>query len=80
MTTVFDFFQNCVQAIHKGTIIRKEVDELIVKYAFDLRSNELSTESVHNPNAGHEHVFQALRLMDGFHTPVTLRSDAISEE
>lgn len=56
-----------------GSIVRKEVDELVVKYAFDLRSNELSTEKVRNPNAGREHTFRALRLTDGLNTPVILR-------
>ena len=61
-----------------GTIVRTEVDELVVKYAFDLRNNALSTERVPNPNAGHEHAFRALRLNDGLNTPVTLRS-AVAE-
>ena len=59
-----------------GSIIRTEVDELVVRYTFDLRKNELSTERVRNPNVGREHAFHTLRLIDGLNTPVTLRSDA----
>ncbi|HFE66765.1 MAG TPA: hypothetical protein ENJ93_05840 [Chloroflexi bacterium] len=62
-----------------GTIIRKEVDELVIKYAFDLRNNELNTKRVRNPNAGREHAFRAFRLVDGLNTPVTLRSDTIGQ-
>jgi hypothetical protein len=57
-----------------GSIVRKEVEELIIKYSFDLLNNELSPERVSNPNAGREHTFRALRLVSGLDTPVTLRS------
>lgn len=63
-----------------GVIIRKEADELVVKYAFDLRNNDLNIERVRNPNAGREHAFRAFRLTDGLNTPVALRSDATSQE
>lgn len=63
-----------------GLIIRTEVDELVVKYAFDLRTNELGTERLHNPNAGRAHTFRALRLNDGLNTPVTLRSDTTEDD
>ena len=63
-----------------GSIIRREVNELVVRYAFDLRNNQLTTERVPNPNAGHEHLFYALRLKTGLDTPVMIRSDVTIEE
>lgn len=56
-----------------GSIVRKEVSELVVKYAFDLKKNELKTDKVRNPQAGLEHTFRALRLRDGLNTAVSLR-------
>ena len=47
-----------------ATLTRREVERMAVAYNFDLRSNELKTELVPNPNAGKEHVFKAYR-MDG---------------
>ncbi len=49
--------------IEVGQIVRKEVNTLISKYEFDLRSNELKTDGISNPNAGKEHSFRALRLV-----------------
>jgi hypothetical protein len=62
-----------------GSIVRTEVDELIIRYTFDLRYNELSLERIRNPNAGQKHTFRALRLLDGLNTPVTLRSTVAEE-
>ncbi|WP_199559139.1 hypothetical protein [Nioella nitratireducens] len=45
---------------------------MVVAYNFDLRTNELNTELVPNPNAGREHVFKAYRLDGDPLTPVTL--------
>lgn len=63
-----------------GSLIRAEVDELVVKYAFDLRQNELTTERMPNPNAGREHAFRALRLVDDSNTPVVLRSSVAPQD
>ncbi len=41
---------------------RKEVDKMVVAYNFDLRTNELNTTLVSNPNAGKEHIFKAYRV------------------
>ena len=46
-----------------GTLTRREVDDLVVAYEFDLRSNSLRTKMARNPNAGREHVFTAYRLV-----------------
>ncbi len=45
-----------------GGLSRREADQLIVGYSFDLRTNELLTKSVPNPGAGTEHLFRAWRL------------------
>jgi hypothetical protein len=45
-----------------GKLSRREADQLIVGYSFDLRTNELLTKSVPNPGAGREHLFRAWRL------------------
>jgi hypothetical protein len=63
-----------------GSLTRMEVDNLVIKYAFDLRKSKLSIERVPNPNAGLEHTFRALRLIDGLNAPVTLRSNVGKED
>nr|WP_256476114.1 hypothetical protein [Siccirubricoccus soli] len=45
-----------------GDLVRREIDEVVVAYAFDLRTNELTTRKLPNPNAGREHRFVAYRL------------------
>ena len=37
------------------------MDRMVVAYSFDLRTNELATTLVPNPNAGSEHVVKAYR-------------------
>ncbi len=55
-----------------ATLTRREIEHMVVAYNFDLRSNELTTELVPNPNAGREHVFKAYRLEGDPLTPVNL--------
>jgi hypothetical protein len=57
-----------------GTLRRREVDQIVVTYRFDLRSNTLQTTTAPNPNAGLEHVFVAYRLKGDPVEPVSLRS------
>lgn len=45
-----------------GELIRKEADQLVVGYAFDLRSNLLTPEFAPNPYARMSHDFRAYRL------------------
>ncbi len=45
-----------------GDLCRRETDELVIGYSFDLQSNELRSEKVANPSAGREHCFRAWRL------------------
>ena len=45
-----------------ATLKRREAEQMVVTYNFDLRTNELRTASVPNPAAGTEHVFHAYCL------------------
>ena len=58
--------------IEIAKLTRREVERMVVAYNFDLRSNELTTELVPNPNAGREHVFKAHRMDGDPLTPVKL--------
>lgn len=59
--------------VEVGTLTRREVDQVVVAYSFDLRTNELSTTHVANPHAGREHVFKAYRAPGDPAVAVTLR-------
>ena len=48
--------------IEVGILTRREVDDIVVAYNFDLFTNDLTTTLVPNPNAGRAHVFKAYRL------------------
>lgn len=45
-----------------GELRRTEASELIVGYAFDLKSSELVPQKAPNPYGGREHVFRAYRV------------------
>lgn len=60
--------------VEVGTFTRREVDQVVVAYSFDLRTNELATTQVANPNAGREHVFKAYRVAGDPTDAVTLRA------
>ena len=55
-----------------GTLVRQETDTLIVGYAFNLLRNTLTPETVPNPSAGRQHVFEAWRLSGASHDPVAM--------
>lgn len=55
-----------------GRLTRTEAEKLVVGYAFDLRTNALSAETVPNPHAGTEHRFVAYRLLEQSEKPVTM--------
>jgi len=57
-----------------GTLRRREVDQIVVTYKFDLRKSALQTTTAPNPNAGLVHVFVAYRLKGDPAEPVSLRS------
>ena len=56
-----------------GTLTRREVDQMIVAYSFDLRTNELETTKVPNENAGRQHEFSVYRVEGDPGDPVMLR-------
>jgi hypothetical protein len=61
-----------------GELCRKEVDNVVTSYRFDLTTNALETLTSPNPNAGREHKFVAYRLNGDPLDPVRMRSkDAI---
>lgn len=60
--------------VEVGELRRREADNLVVSYRFDLRENVLRTKSAPNPNAGREHVFIARRLKGDPRDAVSLRS------
>lgn len=60
--------------VEAGTLTRREVDEVVVAYSFDLRTNEIATTNVPNPSAGREHVFRAYRVAGDPADAVTLRT------
>lgn len=62
---ITDFFE-------VGTLVRRKVDEIVVAYSFDLRTNEMATSHVPNPNAEREHIFKAYSTADDPSYPVTL--------
>src|SRR5579885_1511831 len=64
-----------------GTLVREEAAELIVAYAFNLKTNEISVKTEPNPHAGEKHIFRAWRLKGSTRTPVVIRdSQSISDE
>jgi len=48
--------------IEVGKLLRREADELIIGYSFDLQTNELIPKKVANPDAGREHRFRGWRV------------------
>jgi len=63
-----------VDLLEVGTLTRSEVDQVVVAYSFDLRTNEIATTNVPNPSAGREHVFKAYRVAGDPADAVTLRA------
>jgi hypothetical protein len=48
--------------IEVGKLVRVEAKEVVVGYAFNLKTNDLVAQKVANPGAGKEHGFRAWRL------------------
>lgn len=63
-----------------GTLVRQEAENLVVGYTFDLRTNELTSERVQNPNAGNQHHFTACRLIAQTNKPVAMMGNPILPE
>lgn len=47
-----------------GDLSRIEGNSLVVGYKFDLRTNQITAETVSNPNAGVAHYFKAYRCLE----------------
>ena len=55
-----------------GRLTRIEAEHLVVGYTFDLRTNDLKSEKITNPQAGTEHRFIAYRLKSQTSKPVSM--------
>lgn len=66
--------------MHVGDLARREANELIVGYTFDLKTNDLHPFKVANPGAGREHLFRAWRRAGSPTNPVTMRSVSTAVE
>lgn len=55
-----------------GNVIRVEAENLVVGYDFDLKTNEITSKTVPNPEAGKEHLFTAYRVASDSDKEVTL--------
>jgi hypothetical protein len=57
-----------------GTLTRREVDEVVGSYSFNLETNELNTVKIPNPHAGKVHTFKAYRTGADPKDTVSLRA------
>ena len=57
-----------------GDLDRREADDLVTGYAFDLQNNRLTTQRVPNPNSTSVHRFTAYKIGTSSRTPVSLIS------
>jgi hypothetical protein len=57
-----------------GELVRRETDELVVGYSFDLLKNEIRITKAPNPFKGNEHKFKAWRLQGSNSSPVKLKT------
>jgi hypothetical protein len=60
--------------VEVGELRRREANELIVGYSFNLQTNDLIPNTVPNPGAGREHVFRAWRLKGSPADQVSMRT------
>lgn len=63
-----------------GRLCRKESENLVVGYNFDLRTNELTAERVPNPSAGVEHRFVAYRMNGQASKPVLMAGRSVMSD
>ena len=63
--------------VQVGEMRRRETEELIVGYSFNLRTNDLLPKKVPNPSSGCEHLFLAWRLKGSPLDSVSLRTGPI---
>ena len=62
-----------VSTLDQDFTLKREVDQIVVVYSFDLRTNEIATTNIPNQNAGREHVFTAYRIAGVQPDTVSLR-------
>lgn len=55
-----------------GDLVRTEAEEMVVGYSFNLMNNEITSETIKNPNAGTQHFFKAYRTLQQSSTPVIM--------
>jgi hypothetical protein len=58
--------------VRVGALQRREADDFVVSYSFDLRTNEMAVVKVPNPDAGRVHEFSAWRLEGDPTDPVSM--------
>jgi hypothetical protein len=58
-----------------GRLDRREAPNMVVGYAFDLKSNVITPTAIANPSAGKVHSFIAYRLERDSAHPVTVKAD-----
>jgi hypothetical protein len=60
-----------------GVLTRRETSELIKGYSFNLRTNDITPDTIPNPSAGTEHIFSAWRLSGMTDEAVLMRDTPI---
>ena len=63
-----------------GDLRRRETAELIVGYAFNLKTNALRSSKIPNPDAGREHHFRAWRVKKSPANPVSMRNPQVAAD
>jgi len=63
--------------IHVGDLERREADELVVGYSFDLETNVIAATRRPNPNAGRIHQFKAYRHQSEHNVPASMHAGKI---
>ncbi|MFZ0960076.1 MAG: hypothetical protein WAO35_04170 [Terriglobia bacterium] len=74
--------------IEVGKLLRREADEIIIGYSFDLQTNELIPKKMANPDAGREHRFRGWRVKGSpkdqvsmaHYNPLNMTVDSADEE
>lgn len=59
--------------VQVGALTRREADEIVVAYSFDLRTRQLDTRMIPNPRGGNLHAFTAYRVPGDPAEPVKMR-------
>lgn len=65
--------------VQVGELVRRESDEVVTAYTFDLQTNTIAADTIPNPHAGREHVFRAWRLKGDPEQAVSLRRVSLKD-